>query len=242
MDTKGIRFAALYSVGCPELRGMGCEKEIRDFLLNPEPDLPTFTRVAFILGKLEPFFFYQLIALINDVDDVFSKKVVRAYWLSDSLLHPLTKNDVRRTMFLVLGKFSFDPHNVHKVIIKAHGLIGAKPWHNADVIYILAAVKNAPIPETLLVNANNCLVTAGRVIGVDESEIDIETFGVIQRKSGKICFVNLSKGVNRGFVKDVKTGDYVSVHLGIAREKITQKEAEILSQATKETVDFFQGG
>jgi hydrogenase maturation factor len=56
----------------------------------------------------------------------------------------------------------------------------------------------------------------------------------------EIFLQEMLKRVEQGFVKKLRKGDYVSLHLGIAREKISAEMAKNLMKITQEALEFFE--
>lgn len=65
-----------------------------------------------------------------------------------------------------------------------------------------------------------CVAIPGRVIELYEDEALVE-------------FIGSKKIVNTALIKDIKVGDYLLIHVGIAIEKIDEDEGE-------KTIDIFK--
>ena len=63
-----------------------------------------------------------------------------------------------------------------------------------------------------------CLAIPGKIISIDSQED-----GVF--RNGKVSFGGIMKQVNLSMVPDSKVGEYVLVHVGVAINKIDEKEA-----------------
>jgi len=75
---EGISISSLYSYGCPELKQIGAERVVFDFIKNPEKS--QLTLIKTILEKLEPF----------------DQKVVKPHWLSTDLLKRMERKPSRK--------------------------------------------------------------------------------------------------------------------------------------------------
>lgn len=63
-----------------------------------------------------------------------------------------------------------------------------------------------------------CLAIPGKIISIDSKQEDIF-------RNGKVSFGGIVKEVNLSMVPNVKIGDYVLVHVGVALSKIDEDEA-----------------
>ncbi len=216
---EGLKIASLYSLGCPELRQIGAENFILNFLKNPERSKTLF--VKDILKKLEPFVYYRLLAKKNGISNPFNKNVVKAHWLGNNLLKPLEEKDLN------------DISSVY--FLKLSDLIGAKPHHNFSVFWSAKRTDKIPIEKI-----DECLIKSGKVIEIKEKTILVETVKLCLNK--KEIFLQetkeeISKGFLRGFVG---FDDLVSIHFQQAREKISRNCAQNLIEITKEAINFFK--
>ena len=230
---EGLRIACLYSLNCPELlKEPGAQKIVFEFIKNPEKEKTPLVKE--ILEKLEPFIFYQLIALQNGITDPFEENVVRAYWLGNNLLKTITKRDARN--FFNLG-FSFEHHKL--TLIKILDLVGGKPHHNWETLWLIKKVKRKlGLPREFLVNLDNCLITAGEIVYAGGDTLQVKT-KELSLERGKIVLRNAMPLIGRGLDK-VKERDFVSIHLLQAREKISRNCAKNLIEITKEAIEFFK--
>lgn len=230
---NGIFVVCLYSFGCPEFKEMKVDEKVLNFIKNPSQEKTS--EVKAVLEKLEPFLFYQLIGIANSRNDYFSEDIVRAHWLGNEFLKPIKAENLwvifSQRMIPELHRFS---------ILKIRNLVGGKPHHNLKIFQIFEKIRQMPkIPLESLEKTINCLVLPGRVVEVNE-DILVETFSVVW-EGDKPLLQNLRKRIEKGFVAEVSKGDFVSIHLGMAREKISKETAENLIKISQESLDFFGG-
>ena len=74
-----------------------------------------------------------------------------------------------------------------------------------------------------------CLAVPGKVISIDESNSEM--------KMAKVSFSGVTKNICIQLLPDVKTGDYVLVHVGFALNKIDEKDAEVTLKMLNEISD-----
>lgn len=229
---EGLRIACLYSLNCPELlKEPEAQKIVFEFIKHPEKEKTHLVKE--ILEKLEPFIFYQLIALQNDITDPFAEDVVRVYWLGNNLFKTITKRDVSNLFTSILVEH-------HKLkLIKILDLIGGKPHHNWETLWLIKKVKmKQGLSREFLVNLDNCLITAGEIVYAGETTLQVKT-KQISLKNGKIILKDAMPLIGQSLDK-VREGDFVSIHLLQAREKISRERAENLIRITKEAISFFE--
>jgi len=216
---EGILTACLYSYGCPELKQIGAEKLFLNFLENPEKSKLPF--VKDILEKLEPFIYYRLIAKMNGINSPFNLKVVKAYWLGDGLLRTMKKEDIE--------DFSINR------LIKLSDLIGAKPHHNFNILWLTKKTEKIPIEKI-----DECIIKPGKVLEVREKDILVRTIKLFS-EGKKICLKEVEEEISKGFLRGfIGFDDWVSIHFRSAREKISRNCAQNLIALTKEAIEFFK--
>ena len=75
-----------------------------------------------------------------------------------------------------------------------------------------------------------CLAVPGKVVSIDLSNPEL--------KMAKVNFSGVSKEVCVEWLPDVKTGDFVLVHVGFALSKIDEKDAEETLKILREMGDI----
>ena len=71
-----------------------------------------------------------------------------------------------------------------------------------------------------------CLAVPGKVLSIDRSDAEL--------KMAKVDFAGIIKDVSVQWLPEVKEGDYVLTHVGMALNIIDEKEAEETLQLLKE--------
>jgi len=93
------------------------------------------------------------------------------------------------------------------------------------------------LPALILYEMLDCAVSFGRILAIDDANKRARV--VNQRllyQSGKVVWGEKVRKVSTIFIKNPKKGDIVSIHLAIAREKISRRQAETLKNITLETL------
>ena len=243
---RGARLGCRYSYRCNELRELDFpELETERFILTsamlwPSAMKSRLPRVLEILKKLTPYYYYQLIAFLSGRTDFFSQDIVRAYWLGNgTLLSPLTETNI--TAFLEQGKIPETEQVVPGPISRVRSLEGGLPHHNFDVL--LRVKETRSFTPRLLMDLNRCLIKPGLVVRFQEMAettlLHVKTIAVAE-ENGDLVLGEVEEFVAPGFVKRIKPGQHVALHLGWAREKIDSETAENLRALTKEALAFIQ--
>jgi len=228
MEMEGILISCLYSYGCPELRQFGTEKFIFEFLRNPEKSKLPFTRT--ILEKLEPYLFYYLIGKMNDLAP-FNQRVVKAHWLGNNLLRKIEKEDVQELL-----RERLQGHQTR--FIKLFDLVGGKAHHNFSTLWLIKRIENLNLNLKII---NDCLIRLGEILEIKEERFFVKTqkLALTERE---IYLRDSIEEIPKFFLRrPVKFNDWISIHFGTAREKISRNEAKNLIEITKEAISFFQG-
>jgi len=86
-----------------------------------------------------------------------------------------------------------------------------------------------------------CAISFGRVIKKNSDKIEVTQMG-LRYQGNQIIFKDSRVSIDKGFIgtQKIKKGDIISIHLGSAREKISQKQAETLRNITLEALKFFK--
>lgn len=149
---------------------------------GPDANLDLFERAAKkindkkiveILSDFEAAFPYiQFIASENHIQDPFDWRVVEAYWLGNELLNQISLNKFYDDLRARFGK-RIKSKTFNRIVLKIPA--GAKPYHAFHVLEIflqigtLRKINLGPVLETI----NNCLISWGRVIGVDKNKLEV---------------------------------------------------------------------
>lgn len=236
MQSEGIRLAALYSTGCPELLQAGSNSSLVSFLRGNG----TAQSVRHLLEAIDPFFYYMLIAMQSPVQagvsNFFDPRVVSAHWLGNEFLFPVKGEEIQRVFRN--GKVGeLNPHKAREMAFKLIALKGRLPHHNLCVLSILAGARESKLVHEL----DSCLVSAAEVVSLEGDKIRARKLSLVQTFPGApveaqevVCVAD------KGFVDCVKPGDLVSLHLGAARQIISREIFDRLNEFTLRGVKEFQ--
>lgn len=184
------------------------------------------------LGRFSAHYAYlSLIARENGLGP-FDKEVVRAFWIGNRLLESVRPGALRKFIEKDLMKGT-QAARARKLC--ANLPEGILPHHSFNVLYV-NFVSNA-VPRTIR-NYDSCCITSGRVLAVSgraatvlRGSITFDSTGgglVIREKESRVL---LERGGMR-FVPALELGDVISVHWGMAIEKLGPGEERLLSKYT----------
>lgn len=94
-------------------------------------------------------------------------------------------------------------------------------------------------PDWIIEGILDCCVSFGEVIEVGQEKAKVLNHRLLY-KEGKIILGTKTREVDRNFIDGLKKGDLVSIHWGIAREKISQEQTETLEVITKKALKTLQ--
>ena len=89
----------------------------------------------------------------------------------------------------------------------------------------------------------DCAISFGEVVEVDlkQKKAQVLNQGFLYEK-GRVIFRRETRKVDILFIPDIKKGDWVSVHRGFIREKISQEQTVILKEITLRALKKSQNG
>ncbi|MCI0504129.1 DUF6390 family protein [Candidatus Micrarchaeota archaeon] len=163
----------------------------------------------------------------------FDMEVVRAFWTGNQLLEAVRPIRLRRFIRrdLLGGKQALRARRMCELLPE-----GILPHHSFNVLYV-NFVSNA-VPRTIR-NFDSCCITWGNVLSVSPGSLSVMRNSIsydcgftIMRKKSKVA---LERDGLR-FLDEVKKGDVVSVHWGMAVEKLSRKNERLLEEYTLKNI------
>jgi len=198
--------------------------------------------LSLILEDFQTLYPYlKFIARMNRIRDSFDEKVVEAYWIGNELLEGISRS---RLYYHLADDLKLKKKLNKKSLDKlAYGVrSGAQPPHNFHVLGIWRRTGHLPIGHTLA-TMELCKVSWGRVKKINKIDLEVETSDLTLDKDklglglSKIRKV-LYKMDDKGFIEDLKIGDWISFHWGFACEVLNNGQVNQLKKYTKEAIDL----
>ncbi|MFH0737600.1 MAG: DUF6390 family protein [Candidatus Micrarchaeota archaeon] len=203
--------------------------------------LRSFLRGRSDLGRLEAEMrkfpvhqaYLSLIAKENDRSP-FDLEVVRAFWTGNPLLWNVSREAFKG--FIARDLF----HGTRKKHAQqlAHDLPeGLLPHHSLNPLYINFVSNKV---DRSIKSIDSCCVTWGEILSVTGRFADVLRYGIswegILTVKPRLEVVDLEREGVR-LVPDLKEGDWVSVHWGMAVEKLHAKDRRSLERYTRMNLD-----
>lgn len=195
-----------------------------------------------LLEEFETLFPYlRLIAHKNHINNPFDLRVVEAYWIGNRLLKNISMSDLYDHM---ISAQKLKKKLSHRLFEKVVGVIpkGALPHHSFHVINIPKRTGHYPVEHTIE-TIDKCRIGWGKVLQVKSEKLKAKSFP-LKLSNGKIIFGNpvekdyLWKIGDRGFIKNLKKGDWVSLHWDFVCDKITKSQLQNLKYFTQLSINL----
>ncbi len=179
--------------------------------------------------------YLHLIARANRIPDPFDERVVEAYWIGNELLAGV---EVRQLYEALQERFGKQLQGRTRDWVLGKAPAGARPHHNFHVFDVHSRVGEL---EHSLETMDNCRISWGKVIQVEDSELVVERQPLVMA-DGKLVLgpPTLERAVRqvdgRGFAEDATVGDLVSLHWGWVCEVITPLQYSNLRRFTDDHI------
>ncbi len=169
----------------------------------------------------------------------FDNEVVRALWIGNRLLDNIPSDSlrdfIRRGLFA--GKQKLRAEKLAKNLPE-----GLLPHHSMNALYVKFVTNKV---ARTIASYDSCCVTAGKIISVSPRSAIIDRWCVgwdggfcIGRKKDRIALER--NGVR--LAGALRPGDLVSVHWGMAVQKLSVKDSNALERYTRRNMDAVNGG
>lgn len=237
--SSGLRIAAAYSIPSFALGFCGPQdKKSRKILFDFVSGKSGLEKkVRKIFEQFEAaYHYYQLIAKKNNIADPLNEKVVKAFWVGNSLLEKITSEDLKR---LIMTDFCRPGLLTKKEAEERVKMVrpGALPHHSFHVLVLGAIAGRVKLEGAML---DLCRPGWGRVIEIQSSKFKVQNYRplVLGKKIKLGREIEKEIGWDKKIVPDVKVGDWVSFHWGQACEVLTPQEVKDLKHYTQKTIDL----
>lgn len=179
--------------------------------------------------------YLKLIARVNGRKP-FEREVAEALWFGNGLLRKVKKEDLQRMIMTdFVGKGMLDEKKAERLASMLPD--GFVAHHSFHTLYIHSVT--GVVPPTVK-TSDNCRVSCGKVIRVGKNAVEVRTQR-LARKDGILKLVPCKKkwrtscaGIE--LLKNMRRGDWVASHWGVAVMRISKRQKNGLESATLQNV------
>jgi hypothetical protein len=100
---KGTVLAATFSWGCPEPNKLGLTPLLKEYALSKGKS-HSEKEIRKALKRLLPYFYYQVIAKSNGIEDPFDLEVVYAHWIGNRLTKKVKISVIQEALHSLEGE------------------------------------------------------------------------------------------------------------------------------------------
>ena len=169
------------------------------------------------------YYYLELIAQANNIDDYFDAKVIEAYWLGNSLLDNVRTQDLKS---MILEKFTrpdlLTPEQAKVIVDKIPDKVVAH--HSFHVFFVGSITGRIEITEDL---KDTFKTSWGEVIEIIKDKVLIKTQNLFPEED-----VETKIDWDKKFTPDLKPGDLVSFHWSRISEILDQDKLNNLKKYT----------
>jgi len=197
-------------------------------------------KISAELGKFRAHNAYLSLIARENKKGKFDKDVVEAFWIGNKLLENVPQQALAR----FIREELFPRRSAARALALADSIPdGALPHHSFNALYVNFVTDSV---RRSVENYDSCCVTWGTVLSVSGKKAELMRGSVSADADGRFflkpvkCVVALERDGFR-FVEP-REGDVVSVHWGMAIEKLSRKRAESLERYTRINIDACSKG
>jgi len=232
---QGMLRCARYALAPNRLKYCGPDKnfELTAYVVEGVEDVG----LGELLNEFAVMYPYlRLIAEENGIKDGFDERVVEAYWIGNELLERVSMKEFYDHL---LEKQKLKKRFKMKDLKWMMGKVpaGARVHHSFHVFNIWRRTGHEAKPHTLE-TMDNCRISWGEVMKKGKSKLEVKTQelryekGKLRLKDGVKKEVSWRVG-DKGFVRGLKKGDWITMHWGWVCEKVSKKQVRNLEKYTK---------
>jgi hypothetical protein len=175
--------------------------------------------------------YLKLIAHSNGLSDAFDRQVVEAYWVGNALLERV---EMRQFFESIIERFGQQLKGKVRDYVTQKIPLGARPHHSFHVFDVHSRVGR--LTHSLEV-MENCRISWGCITAVEPAHYVIEA-QPLTLQDGKLALAApasrriLRQIDEKGFTREAKAGDWVSVHWNWACDRLQPAQVRYLEQYT----------
>jgi len=95
------------------------------------------------------------------------------------------------------------------------------------------------LPDWIANEMLDCAISFGEILEIGSKKLKVLNHRLLYEK-GRVFWRKEIRDIDKGFVDNIQKGDLVSIHWAVAREKISQKQAQTLRDITIKAIKTLQ--
>jgi len=160
-----------------------------------------------------------------------------------SILNKLIPYPAYRSLANIAGQGDCFDESIVRVYWFGNQCLASRQGHRLNHNqWALNKVKEIRNQHGLTEKATNlvldCTISWGEVVSKNKTKLRVKNHRFLCQRR-KIFFGEQEREIEVGFIKKVRPGNLISIHLGIARERISKAQAGTLKQTTLEALRIF---
>ncbi len=239
MASKGLKLAVKYSyrpfiLGFCGPQKSRCRTILTNYLLGAKVKEKEVEDV--LRQFVSAFPYYTLIAWKNNIKDVFSEKVVEAYWTGNSLLKKVKRQDIATMILAYFVRLGWmDIKKAREIIMKLPQ--GVVPHHIFHVLFM------GSVTDTIEIKGkakDHCRIGWGKVLEVKENKLVVETNPLrVEGKPRLGAKVKKEIDWEPNFRIKIRKEDWVSFHWNFLSDRLNKIQLKNLEQYTKQNLKLY---
>lgn len=235
----GVKLAALFSYMPNKLKYCGPKDSsamFYDYLKNDSNE----NKVKSLLVKFEALYPYLEIISEKNNKDPFDYEVVEAYWLGNKLAE-LDKEAAVKLIGMLTKRGLVE--SIAKELTKKLESLNTKTTpltHLFNVVFVGVGAVTQSVP-TIIENMDKCRISWGAVCEVKDKSLIIEYNRLKKKNEDYFIDKDIEKikvNYDKNFLNDLRVGDKVAVHWGLAVKKLDSNEFSNLKTYTQKVIEL----
>lgn len=236
---QGVKLAALFSYMPNKLKYCG-PKNSSTLFYNYLKNNANRNKIKSLLIKFEALYPYLEIISEKNNKDPFDYEVVEAYWLGNKLAE-LDKEAAVKLIGMLTKRGLVG--SIAKELTKKLESLNTKTTpltHLFNVVFVGVGAVTQSVP-TIIENMDKCRISWGAVCEIKDKSLILEYNRLKKKNEGYFIDKDVEKikvNYDKNFLNDIRVGDKVAVHWGLAVKKLGSKELENLKTYTQKVIEL----
>ncbi|MCP3682430.1 MAG: hypothetical protein GY861_07030 [bacterium] len=229
----GVELASRFSYMPNKLGYCGplSEKIFLDYIENKKNK----AKIKESLKRFEGLYPYLQIIAKKNKKSPFDYDVVEAYWIGNSLLEKITKNDLK-ILIKKLTRRGLPVFIAKKLIENIPSGVNAQ--HSFNVFFVGVGMITGSV-KTTLKNMCSCMISYGSVKKIEKNALLVSYIPIIRKKEAFVYGKKTEKRIkyDKRMIKTIKKNDVVAFHWDLAVKILSKKEQTNLKKYTTRNIN-----